>query len=129
MNVYGVLESVEHLVRTGINWSNAPGVKNDPVPPLDTDVVLDLADLTGILLTFNAPSAWDAGKHRDQSGLADFLNSDTTLFAALLFAPQGNANAIVRTMEYTAGPGGTLLQGEVGGRPAGGGLATLQPCP
>ncbi|HSW00721.1 MAG TPA: hypothetical protein VLI39_11155 [Sedimentisphaerales bacterium] len=56
VNVYGVLESVEHLVRAGSNWSNAPGVKNDPVPALDTDVALDMADLTGILLTFNAPA-------------------------------------------------------------------------
>lgn len=125
VNVYGVLESVEHLVRTGINWSNAPGVKNDPVPPLDTDVVLDLADLTGILLTFNAPARGTRENTEISQALADFLNSDTNGFVALLFAPQGNANAIVRTMEYTAGPGGTLLQGEVGGRP----VAARDPSP
>jgi hypothetical protein len=125
VNVYGVLESVEHLVRTGINWSNAPGVKNDPVPALDTDVVLDMADLTGILLTFNAPARAIRETTEVSQALADFLNSDTNGFVAFLFAPQGSANAIVRTMEYTAGPGGTLLLGEVGGQP----VAARDPSP
>ncbi len=116
VNVYGVLESVEALVATGITWNNAPGVQNDPVPPSDSDVALDLADLTGILLTFDAPAKGVRASTETSEALAEFLNSDTNGFVALLFAPEGNGNAIVRTMNYTAGPGGTFIQGEVGGQ-------------
>jgi len=116
VNVYGVLESVEHLVATGITWNNAPGVQNNPVPASDSDVALDMADLTGILLTFDAPSRGTRASTDTSEALAEFLNSDTNGFVAFLFAPEGSANAIVRTMEYTAGPGGTRLQGEVGGQ-------------
>jgi len=116
VNVYGVLESAEHLVAAGITWNNAPGVKNDPVPELDSDVQLDLADLTDILLTFDAPARGTRASTETSEALAQFLDSDTNGFVALLFAPEGSANAIVRTMEYTGGPGGTRLQGEVGGQ-------------
>jgi len=125
VNVYGVLESAESLVAKGITWSNAPGVKNDPVPALDSDVALDMADLTGILLTFTAPARGTRESTETSQALADFLNSDTNGFVALLFAPEGSASAIVRTMDYTAGPGGTLLQGEVGGQP----VAARDPIP
>jgi hypothetical protein len=124
VNVYGVLESVEHLVGPGINWNNAPGVKNDPTPPLDTDVVLDPADLTGILLTFNAPARGVRTSTETSQALADFLSSDTDGFVALLFAPEGAGNAIVRTVEMGA-DGGTRLQGEVGGQP----IAARDPSP
>ncbi len=116
VNVYGVLESVEHLVGPGINWNNAPGVKNDPTPALDTDVVLDMADLTDILLTFNAPARTVRTSTETSQALADFLSSDTNGFVAFLFAPEGSANAIVRTVEM-GDQGGTILQGEVGGQP------------
>jgi hypothetical protein len=125
VNVYGVLESVEHLVAAGINWTNAPGVKNDPVPALDTDVALDMADLTGILLTFTAPARATREPTEVSQALADFLNSDTNGIVAFLFAPEGSASAILRTMEYTAGPGGSQLQGEVGGQP----VAARDPSP
>jgi hypothetical protein len=115
VNVYGVLEEFEHLVAPGINWNNAPGVKNDPVPPLDSDVALDFADLTDILLTFAAPARGVRAPTEASQALADFLNSDTNGFVAFLFAPEGAANAIVRTMEFAEG--GTLLLGEVGGQP------------
>ncbi|MEN6576953.1 MAG: discoidin domain-containing protein [Phycisphaerales bacterium] len=116
VNVYGVLESAEALVATGINWNNAPGVQNDPVPASDSEVQLDLADLTDILLTFDAPARTVRASTETSEALAAFLNSDTNGFVAFLFAPEGSANAIVRTMEYTAGPGGSRLQGEVGGQ-------------
>lgn len=44
VDVYGVPEAGEHLVAAGINWNNAPGVKNDPTPPVDSEVALDPAD-------------------------------------------------------------------------------------
>lgn len=116
VNVYGVLESTEHLVATGINWNNAPGVQNDPVPASDSEVQLDPADLTDVLLTFEAPARTVRASTEASEALAAFLDSDTNGFVAFLFAPEGSANAIVRTMEYTSGPGGTQLQGEVGGQ-------------
>jgi len=116
VNVYGVLESVEHLVAPGITWNTAPGVKNDPTPALDTDVVLDFADLTDILLTFNAPARTVRASTETSQALADFLSSDTNGFVAFMFAPEGSGNAIVRTVEMGA-DGGTILQGEVGGQP------------
>ncbi len=115
VNVYGVLESVEHLVATGINWNNAPGVKNDPTPALDTDVALDPKDLTPILLTFTAPARLVRVSTDTSKALADFLNSDTDGFVALMFAPEGAGNAIVRTIETA--DGGTRIQGEIGGQP------------
>jgi hypothetical protein len=116
VNVYGVLEPVEHLVGPGINWTNAPGVQNDPMPALDTDVVLDAKDLTPMLLRFDAP-ARDVRISTDASkALADFLNSDTDGFVALMFAPEGVSKAIVRTIDYGA-TGGIRIQGEIGGQP------------
>ena len=116
VNVYGVLEPVEHLVGPGINWTNAPGVLNDPMPAVDTDVVLDTKDLTPILLTFAAP-ARDVRLTTDISkALTDFLNSDTDGFVVLMFAPEGASKAIIRTIDYGAA-GGIVIQGEVGGQP------------
>jgi hypothetical protein len=125
VNVYGVLESVEHQVAKGINWNNAPGVKNNPAPALDSDVALDMADLTSVLLTFTTPARTVRESTETSKALADFLNSDTNGFVAFLFAPEGSASAIVRTMEYTDGPGGSKLQGEVGGQP----VAARDPSP
>jgi hypothetical protein len=125
VNVYGVLESVEHLVADGVNWNTAPGVKNDPVPALDSDVALDFADLTEVLITFTAPARGIRESTETSQALADFLNSDTDGFVAFLLAPEAAANAIVRTMDYTAGPGGTWIQGEVGGQP----VAARDPSP
>jgi len=116
VNVYGVLEPVEHLVGPGINWTNAPGVQNDPMPAVDTDLKLDPKDLTPILLTFNAP-ARDVRLTTDTSqALADFLNSDTDGFVVLMFAPEGASKAIIRTIDYGA-TGGIKILGEIGGQP------------
>jgi hypothetical protein len=124
VNVYGVLEPYEHLVAPGINWNNAPGVMNDPTPPLDTDIVLDPSKLTELLLTFNAPARGARASTDTSQALADFLNSDANGFVAFLFAPEGNANAIVRTIEMGEA-GGTRLQGAIGGQP----LAARDPNP
>ena len=114
VNVYGVLESQEMLVMEGLNWNNAPGVENTPTPPLDSDVVLDTNDITGILLTFNAPARGVRESTDTSEALAEFLNQDTNGFIALMFAPEGANSVIVRTVEM--GPdGGTLLEGIIGG--------------
>lgn len=116
VDVYGVLEPVEALVKSGLTWNNAPGVQNNPTPASDSEVALDLADLTGILLTFDAPARGTRVSTPVSEALAEFLNSDTNGFVAFVFAPNGSASAMLRTVEMGAN-GGTRLQGEVGGVP------------
>jgi hypothetical protein len=116
VNVYGVLEANEDLVAPGMTWNTAPGVQNNPPPALDTAVVLDLADVTDILLTFNAPARGTRESTDTSQALADFLNSDTNGYVAFMFAPATGGNAIVRTVDMGA-DGGTLLEGVIGGLP------------
>jgi hypothetical protein len=116
INVYGILEEFEDLVAPGMTWNTAPGVQNDPTPALDSDVALDLADVTEILLTFNAPARGGRASTDTSQALAEFLNSDTNGFAAFMFAPEGGSGAIVRTVEM-GDAGGTLLEGDIGGLP------------
>ena len=115
VNVYGVLEEHENLVAEGMSWNTAPGVQNDPTPAVDTDVILDLADVTEILLTFNAPTRGTRESTDTSEPLAAFLNSDTNGFVAFMFAPEGASGAIVRTVEMGE-DGGTWLEGEIAGR-------------
>ena len=114
VNVYGVLEAYEDLVADGMTWNTAPGVQNDPTPALDSDVALDLADVTEILLTFNAPARGTRESTDTSEALANFLNSDTNGFVAFMFAPEGSSGAIVRTVEMGE-EGGTLLEGDIAG--------------
>ena len=114
VNVHGVLEEYEDLVGEGMTWNTAPGVQNDPTPALDSDVALDLDDVTDILLTFNAPARGTRESTDTSQALADFLNTDTNGFVALMFAPEGNGAAIVRTVEMGE-EGGTWLEGDVSG--------------
>lgn len=117
VDVYGIIESQEHVVASGVNWNTAPGVKNNPTPALDSDVTLDLADLTGVLVSFTTPAQGVRASSDKSQALADFLNSDTDGFVAILLAPNGSCNAIIRTMEL-ADTGGLWLEGEMGGAPA-----------
>ena len=116
VNVYGVLEEYEDLVAEGITWNTAPGVQNNPTPGLDSAVALDLADVTDILLTFNAPSRGARESTETSQALADLLNSDTNGFVAFMLAPAEGGNAIVRTIEMGEN-GGTWLEGDIGGLP------------
>jgi hypothetical protein len=117
VDVYGIPEDYENLVVPGITWNTAPGVKNDPTPPLDSPVELDLDDLTDVLLTFTPP-AMGARESTDTSeALVDFLNSDTNGFVAFMLAPaEPGYQAIVRTVEMGEN-GGTWLEGDIGGLP------------
>jgi len=114
VNVYGVLEAYEDLVAEGITWNTAPGVQNDPTPELDSAVALDLADVTEILLTFNAPPRGTRESTETSEALADFLNNDTNGFVAFMFASPAGGNAIVRTIEMGE-DGGMWLEGDIGG--------------
>jgi len=115
IGVYGVPEAYEDLVVPGITWNTAPGVKNDPAPPLDSPVELDLDDLTDVLLTFTPPAMGVRESTDTSEALVEFLNSDTNGFVAFMFAPAEAGNqAIVRTVEMGEN-GGTLLEGDIGG--------------
>ncbi len=114
VNVYGVLEAYEDIVAEGITWNTAPGVQNDPTPELDSGVVLDLADVTDILLTFNAPPRGTRESTETSEALADFLNNDTNGFVVFMFASPAGGNAIVRTIEMGE-DGGMWLEGDIGG--------------
>ncbi|MBN2183184.1 MAG: discoidin domain-containing protein [Sedimentisphaerales bacterium] len=109
MNVYGVLESQEHLVSEGMTWNTAPGLMNDPTPAIDQPVQLDLDDVTDILLTFTSPVRVRESTEISQA-LADFLNSDTNGYVAFMFAPAVGGNTILITTDQEGG--GSLLEGE-----------------
>jgi hypothetical protein len=112
-NVYGIVENLDLLEVESLTWNTAPGVQNNPTPPLDAPVQLDLADLTDVLLTFAGPGQTGVRFSTDASeALANSLNSDNDGIITFLFAPGAqNSQLIVRSTEHTAG--GSFLQGEV----------------
>jgi hypothetical protein len=119
--VYGVIETLDNafagLQFTALTWNTVPaGVPNNPAPTLDSPVQLDLADLTGPLLTFQAPARGVRQSTDNSQTLADFLNADTDGIIVLLLAPAAEGqNGIIRSIRYT--DGGARLEGEVGGLP------------
>jgi hypothetical protein len=117
VHVYGVIEELDNIDETTITWNTAPGVQNNPPPPLGDPVALDYADLTEELMSFVAPARGIRASTDTSQALADFINSDTDGVVTFLFAPSpGGNNGIVRTKELGA-DGGTLLQGELSGLP------------
>jgi len=113
VNVYGVIEDLDLLDVEALTWNTAPGVMNSPTPPLNDPVVLDLADLTGVLIAFTPPSEVGVRFSTDTSqALADFLNSDTDGIITFLFAAGAeNDQVILRSSEHSSG--GTLLEGDI----------------
>jgi hypothetical protein len=113
INVYGVIESQDNLLpETELTWNNAPGVKNDPAPPVGSPVELDLNDLTDLLLNFTSPADNVRASTAPSQALADFINADTDGIITLLFAPpQDGSSAILRAKENPEPPGGTFLEG------------------
>ncbi|MBN1360203.1 MAG: discoidin domain-containing protein [Sedimentisphaerales bacterium] len=117
IDVYGVIEELDNLPpETELVWNNAPGVKNDPAPPVGDPIELDPDDLTDLLMTFDCPDNQVRASTATSRALADFINSDTDGIITLLFAPpQPEASAILRAKESNEGgiAGGTYLQGEI----------------
>ncbi len=113
INVYGVIEALDNLVpETELTWNKAPGVKNDPPPASNTAVVLDLADLTPLLMTFTSPANFVRSSTAASQSLADFINSDDDGIITLLFAPNVGSSAILRAKENNEGPvGGSPMEG------------------
>ena len=117
VHVYGVIEELDNIDETTITWNTAPGVQNDPPPPLGDPVALDYDDLTEELMSFVAPARGVRASTDTSQALADFINSDTDGVVTFLFAPSpGGNNGIVRTKELGE-DGGTLLEGELTGLP------------
>ncbi|MBN1124809.1 MAG: hypothetical protein JXA82_07370 [Sedimentisphaerales bacterium] len=117
IDVYGVIESQDDLTPgttvENLTWNTAPGVQNNPTPPLNDPVALDLADLEGPLMTFIPPAQGERASTDISDAVADFLNSDTDGTVIFLFAITVDGNqAIIRSSEHSAG--GTLLEGETG---------------
>jgi len=118
INVYGLIETVDSIDVDTLNWNNAPGVKNNPTPALDSPVVLDFNDLTEQLMpTFRAPARNTRESTPPSQALADFLNSDTDGIIVLVLAPAavGDAGIVLAIDEGV--DSGTLLEGEFSGLP------------
>ncbi len=117
IDVYGVIEELDNLPpETELVWNNSPGVKNDPAPAVGSEVELDRADLTDLLMTFDCPDNQVRVSTATSETLAEFINSDTDGIITLLFAPpEPEASAILRAKESNEGgiAGGTYLQGEI----------------
>jgi len=117
VHVYGVIEELDNIDEATITWNTAPGVQNNPAPPVGSPVALDMDDLTEELMTFVAPARGVRDSTDASQALADFINSDTDGVVTFLFAPSsGGNNGIVRTKELGEN-GGTLLEGELTGLP------------
>ncbi len=115
--VYGVIEELDNIDETTITWNTAPGVQNNPAPPLGSPVALDYADLTDQLMSFVAPARGVRASTETSQAVAGFINSDADGIVTFLFAPPaGQNNGILRTKEMGA-DGGTLLEGELAGLP------------
>jgi hypothetical protein len=119
VDVYGVVESQDHTVADFqlLTWNTAPGVKNDPAPPLSAPVELDMADLVGPLFSFRTPAADVRASSPTSQALADFINADTDgIIVLLLSAPVGQS-AMIREVDWNSGQGGAKLEGELGAPP------------
>jgi len=111
-DIYGVIEDLDLLEVESLTWNTAPGVKNDPAPPLDSPVELDVNDLTGPLLTVAGPGEKGVRFSTDTSeALADFIDSDTDgILTFLIAASAEDTSLIIRARQIE---GGELLQGDV----------------
>jgi len=110
--VYGVVEELDEIDEATLTWNNAPGVKNDPAPPMGDPVALDYNDLTPLLTRFISPERGIRESTEPSQELADFLNSDTDGIVTFLFAPtEGQGYGIVRTKELEDDIGGTFIEG------------------
>jgi hypothetical protein len=98
--VYGVIEELDEIDETTITWNNAPGIQNDPAPPVGDPIALDYNDLTPELFRFTTPARGVRASSDTSQAVADFLNSDTDGIVTFVFAPPaGQNNGIIRTKE------------------------------
>jgi hypothetical protein len=88
VNIYGIIEELDDLIdETTLTWNNAPGVQNEPVPPVGDLVALDFNDLTDVLLRFDSSTNWVMGATEPNQAIDDFINSDEDGIVAFMFAP------------------------------------------
>jgi hypothetical protein len=110
--VYGVIEELDEIDEMTITWNNAPGVQNDPAPPVGDPVALDYNDLTPELFRFTSPARGVRGSSDTSQAVADFLNSDTDGIVTFVFAPtEGQNDGIIRTKELEDVRGEVILGG------------------
>jgi hypothetical protein len=86
--VYGVKEEADDFTLTGTTWATAPGVDNNPIPPLNSAITIDTLDpddLSPLLAAFTVPvlDVWQATE--PSPALDEFLNADTDGNIVLMF--------------------------------------------
>jgi hypothetical protein len=90
MTVYGVIEALDDVTETSLTWNNAPGVKNDPAPAIDSILdanAYDFADLTEPLTSYiGTPNGMITSTSLTQA-FDDFINSDTDGIVTFLIRP------------------------------------------
>jgi len=98
--VYGIIEELDELINENtITWNTAPGVKNEPAPPVGDPVVLDFNDLTDVLLRFSASSNRVESTEPNQA-LDDFISSDEDGIVVFMFAPaEEDVSVSIQTKE------------------------------
>jgi rhamnogalacturonan endolyase len=116
IDVYGIIESQDDLPPgddvEDLTWNTAPGVQNDPSPPLGDPVALDLADVVGPLMTFTPPPQGERQSTPISLEVADFLNDDTDGMVIFMFSTTIEGDqAIIRSSEDSSG--GTFLLSEL----------------
>jgi len=108
-NLYGLLEDLDALDVESFTWNTAPGVQNDPTPPVGDPVALDHNDLTDLIMVVSWPDGARESTDPCQA-LDDFINSDTDGILTFVFAPRGTEGVIYSSEDSS---GGTFLEGDL----------------
>ncbi|MBN2512205.1 MAG: hypothetical protein JXB18_04645 [Sedimentisphaerales bacterium] len=87
--VYGIKEEFDNFSGfSSQSWSTMPGVVNNPVPPLGSEITidtLDKADVTPLLMTIMMSGTAEFELKGPSSALDEFLNADTDGTILLMF--------------------------------------------
>lgn len=102
--VYPIREELDGFTLNGTTWSTAPGVVNNPMPPLNsliTAATLDWADIYPLTLTFPVPAISTWYNSVTSTKLDEVLNSDTDDSIVLMFVAQDPAHNACELQVYT----------------------------
>lgn len=87
--VYGIKEELDNFGSfSSESWSTMPGVANNPVPPLGSEITidtLDKADVTPLLMTIMMSGTSEFELKGPSPALDEFLNADTDGTILLMF--------------------------------------------
>lgn len=122
--VYAIKEELDGFTLQGTTWTTAPGVDNDPVPPLNSEITidtLDLADISPLLAAYSVPVIDAYTSTTNFAGLDEALNADTDNSIVLMFItydPETTGFEYIsptnsRAAETETGLKGIILRGQV----------------